>query len=44
MACSPDAVEAAGGYFNLAGVFLREDKPKVAISLHSKVSIQCILY
>lgn len=37
LACSPDAVEAAGGYFHLAGVFLQENKPQVAISLHDKV-------
>ena len=38
VACGPSAVEAAGGYFHLAGVFLRENKPKVAISLHNKVN------
>lgn len=33
---SPNAVEAAGGYFHIAGIFLRENKPQVASSLHDK--------
>ena len=37
LASSPHAVEAAGGYFHLAGVFLQENKSEVAISLHDKV-------
>ncbi len=37
LACSPDGVEAAGGYYHLAGVFLRDNKPAVAISLQDKV-------
>jgi len=37
VACDPDAVEASGGYFHLAGVFLRENKHEIAKSLHDKV-------
>lgn len=44
MACSPHAVEAAGGYFHLAAVFLRENKPQVAVSLHNKVSVNSCLH
>ena len=38
MAHSPESVEAAGGYYHLAAVFLRENKPDVALSLHDKAN------
>ena len=37
VAYGPHATQTSGGYYHLGKVFLRENKPDVAISLHDQV-------